>query len=221
MSDRTVKYAGLSGDSLRWAITATATIGFLLFGYDQGVMSGIVSSLSLSLIQSLIRAGGIIYSLTYPKITGQKFNEDFPATKGSDEYHSTIQGTVTAVYELGCFAGSLGALAWGERLGRRRSITIGASIMVIGTAIQVTSFLGHWELGQFIIGRVITGIGNGANTSTIPSWQAETSKANNRGLLICIEAAMIAVGTVIAYCNPPPQSFCTTVCYTYNLHYIC
>jgi len=39
----------------------------------------------------------------------------------------------------------------------------------------------------------------GANTASIPIWQAECSKAHNRGLLICIEAAMIAVGTVIAY----------------------
>lgn len=43
------------------------------------------------------------------------------------------------------------------------------------------------------------GVGNGANTSSIPIWQAETSKSHNRGLLICIEAAMIAVGTVISY----------------------
>ncbi|KAL7274814.1 sugar transporter-like protein [Rhizina undulata] len=167
------QYAGLSGKSLRYAITATATIGFLLFGYDQGVMSGI--------------------------ITGKKFNEEFPATAGSDEYHSTIQGTVTSVYEIGCFAGSTAALLYGERLGRRKTILIGASIMILGTIIQITAFRGYWELGQFIIGRVITGIGNGANTSTIPVWQAEISQSHNRGLLICIEAAMIAMGTLIAY----------------------
>lgn len=166
-------YAGISGAKLRWAITATATIGFLLFGYDQGVMSGI--------------------------ITGEKFNEEFPDTKGSDTYHSTIQGTVTSVYELGCFAGAMAALMYGERVGRRKSILFGAVVMIIGTIIQVTAFRGSWELGQFIIGRVITGVGNGANTSSIPVWQAETSKSHNRGLLICIEAAMIAVGTVIAY----------------------
>lgn len=33
----------------------------------------------------------------------------------------------------------------------------------------------------------------------MPSWQAECSKAHNRGLHICIEASMIATGTVIAY----------------------
>lgn len=67
-----------------------------------------------------------------------------------------MQGTVTSVYELGCFAGSLAAMFFGERLGRRNSILIGASIMIIGTIIQIVSFRGHWELGQFIIGRVVT-----------------------------------------------------------------
>lgn len=28
-------------------------------------------------------------------------------------------------------------------------------------AVQVTTFKGHWAGGQFIIGRIITGIGNG------------------------------------------------------------
>ena len=45
----------------------------------------------------------------------------------------------------------------------------------------------------------ITGLGNGANTATIPSWVAESSKAHNRGFLICVEASTVAVGTVIAY----------------------
>ncbi|KAI5801136.1 hexose carrier protein [Geopyxis carbonaria] len=167
------KFGGLSGQRLRVAITSCATIGFLLFGYDQGVMSGI--------------------------ITGEKFNYEFPATKGNDQHASTIQGTVTSVYELGCFAGAIAALFYGERLGRRRSILTGAVIMILGTIIQVTAFRGKWELGQFIIGRIVTGVGNGANTASIPVWQAECSKSHNRGLLICIEAAMIAVGTVIAY----------------------
>ncbi|KAI5789215.1 general substrate transporter, partial [Pyronema domesticum] len=166
-------YGGLSDSKLRVAITTTATIGFLLFGYDQGVMSGI--------------------------ITGERFNDEFPDTKGNDSYHATMQGTVTSVYELGCFAGALAALMWGERLGRCKSIIIGAVIMILGTLIQITAFRGKHELAQFIIGRIVTGLGNGANTSTIPVWQAECSKSHNRGLLICIEAGMIAVGTVIAY----------------------
>ena len=47
--------------------------------------------------------------------------------------------------------------------------------------------------------RKLLGFGNGLNTATVPSWQAECSRPRNRGLHICIEASMIAIGTVTAY----------------------
>lgn len=45
--------------------------------------------------------------------------------------------------------------------------------MTLGVIIQVIAYPGHVPLAQFIVGRVITGIGNGMNTSTIPTYQAE------------------------------------------------
>lgn len=78
-------------------------------------------------------------------------------------------------------------------------VIIGASIMIVGVIIQVTAMPHSIPLLQFIFGRVITGIGNGMNTSTIPTYQAECSKTSNRGLLICIEGGTIAIGTLIAY----------------------
>jgi MFS family permease len=71
--------------------------------------------------------------------------------------------------------------------------------MIVGVIIQVTAVPGNKAMAQFIIGRTITGIGNGMNTSTIPTYQAECSKTTNRGLLICIEGSVIAIGTLIAY----------------------
>lgn len=76
---------------------------------------------------------------------------------------------------------------------------LGVTIMMIGVIIQVTSFPGHEPFAQFIVGRVVTGIGNGINTSTIPTYQAECSRTSNRGLLICIQGATIAFGTLISY----------------------
>jgi MFS family permease len=52
---------------------------------------------------------------------------------------------------------------------------------------------------QFVIGRIVTGIGNGMNTSSIPTYQAECAKHSRRGLLICIQGGSIAFGTLIAY----------------------
>lgn len=94
---------------------------------------------------------------------------------------------------------------WHLSARRRSRLTLLGFIMIIGTIISVTAFGPGEPRGnvggfvQFIIGRVITGLGNGANTATIPSWVAESSKAHNRGFLICIEASTVAVGTVIAY----------------------
>jgi MFS family permease len=159
----------MSGRKLSLTVSTIATMGFLLFGYDQGVMSGIISATA--------------------------FNDIFTATKKND----TMQALVTAVYELGCLFGAIWALFMGDRMGRRWMIIAGATVMIIGVIIQVTAFTGHVPLAQFIIGRIITGVGNGMNTSTIPTYQAECSRTSNRGLLICIEGGIIAIGTAIAY----------------------
>ena len=76
---------------------------------------------------------------------------------------------------------------------------MGGGTMILGVIIQVTAQAHSNPLAQFIIGRVITGVGNGINTSTIPTYQAECSKTTNRGLLICIEGGVIAFGTLVAY----------------------
>lgn len=171
---------GLRGRPLRVAITAVATTGFSLFGYDQGLMSGI--------------------------ITGTEFNEEFPPTwskphyNASEKRHATVvQGAVTACYEIGCFFGALFALVRGDRIGRRPLVIIGAVLIIIGTIISTAAFGEHWGLGQFVIGRVITGIGNGMNTATIPVWQSEISRPENRGKLVNLEGSVIAIGTFVAY----------------------
>jgi MFS family permease len=63
---------------------------------------------------------------------------------------------------------------FGDWLGRRRSIILGALVMMIGVVIQVSAMVGYVPLAQFCVGRVVTGVGNGMNTSTIPTYQAGT-----------------------------------------------
>ncbi|KAI0201164.1 general substrate transporter [Astrocystis sublimbata] len=163
-------YWGKSGKTLQNMITLVATIDFLLFGYDQGVMSGIIS--------------------------GDPFKQDFPQVDGDE----TWQGFVVSIYAVGCFFGALFILTFGDKLGRRKAIFLGAITMIIGVVIQISSVPpNHGATAQFIIGRFITGMGNGINTSTIPIWQAECSHSHNRGKLICIEGGNVAIGTLIAY----------------------
>ncbi|KAL7619969.1 hypothetical protein AAE478_010517 [Parahypoxylon ruwenzoriense] len=184
-ADGVPTYWGTSGRHLQRLITAVATTDFLLFGYDQGVMSGIISA--------------------------PAFTSDFPEVYGD----STYEGFVTSIYAVGCFLGACFILTFGDHLGRRNSIFLGATVMIIGVIIQVASMpdgSGGGATAQFIIGRCITGVGNGINTSTVPTYQAECSHSHNRGKLICIEGGNVAIGTLIAYwidygCAYGPHAF--------------
>lgn len=61
--------------------------------------------------------------------------------------------TVTAIYDVGCFFGAIFAFTIGERLGRKKAILLGTTIMAVGTILQATSF----SLEQMFVGRIILG----------------------------------------------------------------
>lgn len=67
--------------------------------------------------------------------------------------------------------------------------------MIVGAILQCSAF----SLAHFIVGRIITGFGNGLNTSTVPTWQSETSKSHRRGQLVMVEGALITCGIMISY----------------------
>lgn len=164
---------GLRGKKLQLLITTACVIGFSLFGYDQGLMAGI--------------------------ITAPQFVETFPAVGGGSHHATVIQGAVTSCYELGCFFGALCAMYFGGRFGRKKLIIFGSFVIIIGALVSIFPFKGHWALGHFVIARVATGFGNGFNTATIPIYQSELSEAKNRGKLVNLEGSFVAVGTLIAY----------------------
>ncbi|KAL6232683.1 hypothetical protein BDW75DRAFT_15794 [Aspergillus navahoensis] len=189
------RYLGLQGQKLQLAISIIAGMDFLLFGYDQGVTGGLLT------LESFIKY--------FPTIatSGPYFESLDSAAKSTQ---STRQGIVVAAYNLGCFAGSIPTIWVGNWLGRRKTIFLGSFIMVIGALLQCTSY----DLAQFIVGRLVTGFGtssalfgnslltgtgNGMNTSTVPTWQSECCKANKRGQLVMIEGAMITCGITISY----------------------
>ena len=71
--------------------------------------------------------------------------------------NTTLLGTVTAIYDIGCCLGSLLAYWLGEQLGRRNTVLVGTTIMSIGALLQASSY----SLGQMMTGRIVAGIGNG------------------------------------------------------------
>ncbi|EMR70383.1 hypothetical protein MGN70_005107 [Eutypa lata] len=152
------------GNTLVFAITAASCQAFLLLGYDQGVMAGIIGA-------------------------DNRFGRDF----GSPD--PAMQGNITALYDIGCVVGSIVCYFIGERFGRRTMLMLGGAIMIVGTAVLASSY----TVGQLIAGRIITGIGNGMNSSTAPVYQGECSPARIRGALLTLQGTVTILGVVIAY----------------------
>lgn len=106
-----------------------------------------------------------------------------------------MQGNITALYDIGCVVGSIACYFIGERFGRRTMLISGGTIMTIGAVILASSD----TIAQLIAGRIITGIGNGMNSSTGPVYQSECSPASYRGALLTMQGTVTILGVVIAY----------------------
>ncbi|KAG1786702.1 uncharacterized protein HD556DRAFT_1313325 [Suillus plorans] len=107
-------------------------------------------------------------------ITGNQATFPEVIVEASHPNHATLQGFTTAIYEVGCLFGALSNLWVGDKLGCRRTIALGGSIMMIG-------------------GRT------GLITSTVPTYHAELSPSAKRGRMIMMEGTLIVAGVAIAY----------------------
>ncbi|KAK6439446.1 hypothetical protein LTR95_004353 [Oleoguttula sp. CCFEE 5521] len=171
------RFYGLTGTRLNIAIAVIAGTDFALFGYDQGVLGGLLT------LPSFLHY--------FPEI------DIYSKPKAEQGTASNVQGITVGGYTLGCFFGAVATIWLGNLLGRKKTIFIGSSIMVVGATIQASSF----SLPQLIVARLITGFGNGMNTSTVPTWQSETSKSHRRGQMVMIEGSLIVFGVMLVGCK--------------------
>lgn len=142
------KHFGLRGKSLNaalvWAVIMPA---YLLFGFNNGVAGGLLDLPA--------------WVALFPQI------DTVNTTGAKKARNSQIQGTVVAVYTLGALFGALSCTFIGDKLGRRRTIMLGAVVTCIGSILQASAF----SFAQLIVGRLITGLGFGAISATAPNWQ--------------------------------------------------
>lgn len=103
-------------------------------------------------------------------LTMRQFLSDFPSIDPDSTTdpavratRSETQGIAVAAYNLGCFMGAVITIFIGNPLGRKRMIMLGTAVMVIGAILQASAT----TLPHFIVGRVITGLGNGGKFSQL------------------------------------------------------
>lgn len=155
----------LQGKLLNTAIAWTSCLAFLMFGYDQGVMSSLLTlndfQRHFPLMTPLSQANDICWT-------------NSPTNTIRDEQMCTgdanTQAAAVALYQIGCFLGALLILFYGEVWGRKSSTFWGSLIMIIGTIFQVAAGGAYGgDAGAYailIVGRVVGGVGNGMVTSS-------------------------------------------------------
>lgn len=172
--DNIPKYLGLSGNALITSQTLLVGLpSFILFGYNQAGMGG---------------------ALSLPE-----FGKYFPMLSTLDKegsaksQASTLQGVFVSTFSLGALLGAVFCSFFGDRLGRKKTILLGALLVLVGEILECSAF----SVGQLCTGRTILGIGIGMLNVTVPSWQSECSKPKNRGKHVALDGAFISLGYLL------------------------
>ncbi|KAL1893133.1 hypothetical protein Sste5346_006565 [Sporothrix stenoceras] len=155
-------YLGLTGTGLVAAITISSGMGFVMFGFDNGLMG------------SILTADGFI-----------------------DTFHlsSSMEGLITAIFQLGALLGALATTFLGSRFGRRTLAHLGTGILCAGAVLQASSF----SPAQLGVGRVVAGVGLGLVAGNVAIWQSETAPSRYRGTLVGCSLSFLIIGQLIAY----------------------
>ncbi|TGO42451.1 hypothetical protein BHYA_0008g00410 [Botrytis hyacinthi] len=154
-----------------FSIALFACIGGLLYGYNQGVFSGVLT------MNSFMSHMG-----------------DYDSTDPADQ---SKKGWLTSILELGAWLGALLSGFMAEALSRKYGILIATAVFIIGVIVQATAIsAGH---SAILGGRFITGMGVGSLSMIVPMYNAEVAPPEVRGSLIALQQLAICAGIMISF----------------------
>jgi SP family xylose:H+ symportor-like MFS transporter len=150
--------------------------------------SGSLAYLTLTVLVAAL--GGLLFGYDTAVISGAIgfLQQHFGLT-------AAMKGWTAASALAGCVLGVALAGEMNDRLGRRTTLLLAAVLFLIsaiGTALPRT-------LAEFIIFRVIGGLGVGAASMTSPMYIAEISPARIRGRMVSVNQFAIIFGMLVVY----------------------
>ncbi|KAF5553680.1 sugar inositol transporter [Fusarium mexicanum] len=161
--------AGLVSSRYVFLCALFATLGGMLFGYDQGVVS---------------------ITLVMPQ-----FLEQFPEVSEQAAGAGFKKGLMTAILELGAFLGAMNQGWIADKISRKWSILVAALVFLLGSALQT----GSVNYGMLTAARFIGGIGVGMLAMVAPLYISEIAPPEIRGTLLVLQELCIVTGIVIAF----------------------
>lgn len=113
------------------------------------------------------------------QISGMQIFEDFinrfaQGPPGDKEFDDIILSLVVSLMSIGTLIGALSGAYTADWWGRRKSLTFGVCVFIIGNVIQITA-MSSWV--HMMMGRFVAGLGVGNLSVGVPMYQSEcTSK---------------------------------------------
>ncbi|KAF5612152.1 quinate transporter [Fusarium sp. NRRL 25303] len=161
--------AGIIRSPYVFGAALLASFGGFSFGYDQGVISII---------------------LTMPQ-----FQDTFPEISPGHARYGFNTGFMTGMLEFGAFVGCLFFPLLADRYSRKYGLAVATAFFCVGAIIQTAAH----NYGTLVAGRTIGGVGVGTLAMGAPLYISEIAPPNLRGSLLVLEAISIVIGAIIAY----------------------
>ncbi|CAR29089.1 ZYRO0G00286p [Zygosaccharomyces rouxii] len=160
--------------------------------------------LSVFIFCVLIAFGGFVFGWDTGTISGFVNQTDFIERFGQlnhrtgEHYLSKVRtGLIVSLFNIGCAFGGLILTKPADVYGRKLAVTIAAVFYVVGTVISIAS-IDKWY--QYMIGRIISGLGVGSLAVLSPMLISEVAPKQLRGTLVSIYQLMVTAGIFLGYC---------------------
>ena len=143
-------------------------------------------------------------------LAGLMFGLDIGVISGATQFIQAEFGvsdhTIEWIVSAMMFGAAVGAAFAGwlsVRLGRKRSLILGAALFVVGSLLCG----GAWSPDTLIAARFILGLAIGIAAFTAPLYLAEVAAEDVRGAMISIYQLMITIGIFIAFLSDTAFSY--------------
>lgn len=113
------------------------------------------------------------------------------------------QEWVVSAMMFGAALGALGAGWISSRLGRKKSMLVGATLFVIGSLWSALSP----DVESLVMARIVLGLAVGIASYTAPLYLAEIAPERIRGSMISMYQLMLTTGIVVAYLSDTAFSY--------------
>jgi sugar porter (SP) family MFS transporter len=166
--------AGTPGSALPAIVIGFfVAFGGILFGYDTGIIGGI---------------------LAMPYWRKQFSTGYINPTDGLPDVSASQSSEIVSLLSAGTFFGALTVAPTGDFFGRRIGLIVSTGVFTVGVIMQAAAS----AIPLFVAGRFFAGYGVGMISALIPLYQSETSPKWIRGTIVGTYQLAITIGLLLA-----------------------